>query len=185
MTRQNIMLDIETLDTSANAVVISIGAVGFKFDGSRQTFPFYRSIAYQDQINIRRHVSASTLEFWSAQSDEARGAAFDGKDRLETGYALQELTAFIERHDEPLIWAYPACFDLSIMEDLYEDFGEDIPWHHRDRRCARTLYSLAGNPDFDHKGHVLAHHPVSDCQVQITQAHVAYQTLKRVGPNIA
>lgn len=185
MTQQHIMLDIETLDTTARAVVISIGAVAFTLEGGARSFPFYRTVAYDDQIAKGRRISADTLKFWNAQSEEARGAAFGGV-RVHTEFCLRELTEFVStRFSEPLIWAYPAAFDLAIMEDLYTDFGMDIPWSHRAKRCARTLYSLAGNPSFKHEGHVLPHHPVSDCQVQITQMRVALEHIKYHGVNIA
>lgn len=188
MTRQHIMLDIETLDTTARAVVISIGAVGFTFDGGAQSFPYYRALDYNVQIRRGRSISQSTLHFWSQQNGAARGAAFNGT-RTPTTESLHELAAFITRfsgmHGDPLIWAYPASFDLAILEDLYTQFDITIPWGHRDKRCARTLYSLAGEPDFEHKGHIEPHHPVSDCQVQITQAIISVGEIKRIGVNIA
>lgn len=188
MPRQHIMLDIETLDTTARAVVISIGAVAFTFQGGAKTFPFYRGIAYDDQIRMGRHISQSTLKFWNDQSEEARGAAFGGT-RTPTEEVLAELAEFITRHRvgelRPHIWAFPACFDLAILEDLYSGYGDVAPWGHRDRRCARTLYSLAGSPAFEHEGHILPHHPVSDCQVQITQARRSIGRLKNVGPDIS
>ena len=189
MTRQHIMIDIETLDTTARAVVLSIGAVAFSFEGGQQTFPFYRALDYDDQLAIGREVSQSTLHFWSQQSDKARGAAFDGT-RTDTVEVLHELGVFIaERsHGEggrPLIWAYPAAFDLAVLEDLYGQFDVGVPWKHRNHRCVRTLYSLAGNPDFEHKGVVEAHHPVSACQVQITQAIRSVEVLNVSNVNIA
>lgn len=186
---KHIMIDIETLDTTARAVVISIGAVAFGFQTGAQTYPFYRGMAYDDQIRMGRMMSQSTLKFWSEQPDEARAAAFGG-DRVPTEVVLKELGEFIKRHrdgdtDRPLVWAYPASFDFAILEDLYRDYNSFAPWGHRDRRCARTLYSLAGNPSFSHEGDLIPHHPVSDCQVQITQAIVSVGEIKRLGVNIS
>jgi len=186
MTRQHFMIDIETLDTTARAVVLSIGAVAFTFNGGEQAFPFYRGIAYDDQLKRGRSASQSTLQFWNQQSEAARGAAFNGI-RTPTEEVLVELNDFINARDgqDALVWAYPASFDIAILKDLYEDYEMEVPWHYRNVRCLRTLYSLAGNPSFSHEGHILPHHPVSDCQVQITQAIVSVGEIKRLGVNIS
>lgn len=176
---EHIMLDIETLDTANSAVVLSIGAVKFSFEKGADTSlaPFFRSLKYDDQMEYGRTVSESTLQFWMAQSEEARGAAFNGV-RTGTTEALTELTEFITAGvTDPMVWAKPACFDLSIMEDLFKDYRMDAPWGHRNRRCLRTLYDVAGSPDYKHEGHIIPHHPVSDCQVQITEAMVSYKKI--------
>lgn len=184
---QNVMIDIETIDTTARAVVISIGAVAFTFPNGGQPAPFFRALKYDDQLRLGRRVSDSTLSFWSKQSDEARGAAFRGLNKVDTVEALHELDDWLKMrtNDNSLMWAYPAAFDLAILEDLYTDFNMIIPWGHRAKRCARTLASLAGNPKYDEPSGLIPHHPVSDCHNQIAQAQEAVRTIHTAGVNIS
>lgn len=181
-----IMIDIETIDITARAVVISLGAVAFTFERGAQAQPFFRALKYDDQLRLGRRVSDSTLSFWSKQTDGAREAAFRGF-KVDTMEALHELDDWLKTrtHEGSLVWAYPAAFDLAILEDLYTDFGMTIPWSHRTKRCARTLAHLAGNPQYDEPPSLIPHHPVSDCHNQIAQAQEAVRTINTAGINMS
>ena len=62
----HIMIDIETLATTPDAVVMSVGAV--KFDPTSDQPPTSKTLWRPDideQTERDRHVSESTLEWWS------------------------------------------------------------------------------------------------------------------------
>ena len=70
----DIMLDIETLDTSPSAIVLSIGAVKFNSVGLGDTF--YVRLDSDPQLALGRTQSEATLTWWAGQSDAARKEAF-------------------------------------------------------------------------------------------------------------
>jgi exodeoxyribonuclease VIII len=69
----NLMLDIETLGTGPEAIVTSIGAVFFDPHSGQVGAEFYRELNFQDQIDIGRKPTQSTIQFWFSQPREAQG----------------------------------------------------------------------------------------------------------------
>ena len=62
------MLDLETLSTENNAVVLTIG--GCKFNPFKDTEPFEKvhlKIDTTEQIERGRHIEDSTLKWWGTQ----------------------------------------------------------------------------------------------------------------------
>ena len=67
----NIMLDLETLSTNTNAVILSIGMAAFTIEkGIFDTF--YVNLDIDNQITNGGHISADTLIWWMKQTDDAR-----------------------------------------------------------------------------------------------------------------
>lgn len=118
---RNIMVDIETLSTEANAVVLGIGAVLFDPHGDQyeytpgsakanalldnpeyggtlpyDIFPmcFERTIDIQSCLDVGMAVSGGTLKWWSEQADEARKPAFAGEDNLRE--VINDFTDFVK-----------------------------------------------------------------------------------------
>ena len=68
---QNVMVDIETLGTSSNSVILSIGAVEFDNENLGAEFE-----VYIDPESCTDHglvIDAPTVMWWLGQSNEARG----------------------------------------------------------------------------------------------------------------
>lgn len=144
MTRE-CMVDLETLDVTPAAAIVSIGAViinpyaeEFAVLGS-----YYKvlHIAGQD-----REIDEDTLAFWMKQSDEARAVFQTPKE--EKVYLHDMLPEFGEflgfdsvgtTMSIDKIWSKPSWFDLSIIGHACSQFGEAIPWQHRQGMCFRTL----------------------------------------------
>ena len=89
------MLDLETLSTRPNAVILTIGAVKFDpFGGEVNTEKgLYYRINVDEQIAIDRHVMESTVEWWGKQAEEVREEALGDTDRV----SLEEFTAGLNR----------------------------------------------------------------------------------------
>lgn len=138
MDYQNIMLDIETLDTTPSAVVLSIGAVKFNVEGIGETF--YATLRASEQDS--RTQSASTLEWWSKQSPEAKAAVFPPHGAAESvRSALARFVAFFD-HDKYDVWGNGAAFDNVIVKHLLAQYGLECPWRYSGDRCFRTLKAL-------------------------------------------
>ncbi len=59
---KDIMLDLETLGTTADAVILSIGAVKFNLEtGKIDDEGFYRSVSVESNLDLGRRISEDTL----------------------------------------------------------------------------------------------------------------------------
>lgn len=161
------MLDIETLGTGPESIVISIGAVFFDPHSGQIGAEFYRKLNFQDQIDKGRKPTQSTVEFWLNQSKEAQ-VVFSEKG-INTSPALGEFRDFVEANssfDKCKPWGNGPSFDLTILESLFKDFGLSHPWHFRNVRCLRTFKEYIYNgKDLTREG--IYHHALDDCKHQI------------------
>lgn len=132
-----ISLDIETLSTNKNAVVLTIGATTISLDGSAEK-TFYARLDPQEQIDMGRHVSASTIIWWMQQSRVAQEAAFTGR-TLKAATALEALSAWLAEEGNPPVYTNGPAFDAAILESLAEDLKMRAPWTHRQNRDLRTV----------------------------------------------
>ncbi|HEY7823714.1 MAG TPA: 3'-5' exonuclease [Acidimicrobiia bacterium] len=136
-----ISLDIETLSTHKNAVVLSIGACTVSLNGERRQ-DFHCRLDAQSQIDAGRHVSASTLAWWMNQNPVAKLAAFEGEG-LPVDHALTALRTWITHQGNPPVWTKGPAFDGAILESLAEDWGLKPCWPYRDHRDLRTIEEAA------------------------------------------
>lgn len=134
---RNIMLDLETLSTQPNATIVSIGAVRFD-EKNIDDDGFYAVLDLQQQIDLGRHVSGSTLEWWAGQSEEAR-AVFKAPKKAIID-ALDEFGDFIG--DNALIWGNGSDFDNVALGSLYDAVNLRRPWNYAAGRCFRTIKNL-------------------------------------------
>lgn len=157
MTIHDFSLDIETLSTAKNAVVLSIGAVYVNTivrDNHAIVFPheFYRIITVQDQIKNGRAVDYDTLKWWMKQPAHVRDDTFEGmgdRQAVTLGTALIDLTVWSERlaqGGKRNFWAKGVGFDGAILESAYTGPGkmtdvEVIPF--RDWQEVRTMERMS------------------------------------------
>jgi hypothetical protein len=172
-----LMLDLETLDTTNSAVVLSVGAVLFsteKYAGGRLFWDvedrFYRILDIQQQLDAKRTVSQSTLLWWLRQDSTARAEAFHPV-RQDVEQTLEELCDFSKGHLITKFWANPTTFDYPIWEDLALTFQSAVPWNYNQKYDVRTAVSEAKYSAKDHVATVpivgVAHTPIYDCEWQI------------------
>ena len=136
----NVMVDLETLDTSPTGVIVSIGAVEFAAHGRGREF--YSVLNIQDQLELGRTISASTLAWWMKQGPEARKVFQEEPHRLWE--ALEEFSQWLkECEGTPRIWGNGASFDNSMLSHCYHSAKVDQPWKFTNDACYRTLKSLA------------------------------------------
>lgn len=134
----NIMIDTETLGTTADAVILSIGAVRFSMDGVIEPSGFYASLSIDSQPN--RRIQEDTLMWWMEQSEEARKVFKEPKMTLEA--ALTELRDFI--NDDDFVWSNGASFDIPMLEHAFKEHDLTCPWKFWNSRCVRTYRGLPG-----------------------------------------
>lgn len=167
----NLMLDIETLGTDEDAIVISIGAVFFNPRTGELGGEFYHKLSFQDQIDLGRRPTQGAIEFWLNQSKEAQ--AVFSEEGLGTEQALKKFREFVLENSEEgkcKPWGNGPSFDITIMETLFKDFRVEFPWRFWNVRCLRTFkeYIYKGT-DLEREG--IYHHALDDCKHQIKIVH--------------
>jgi hypothetical protein len=174
------MIDLETLSTRANAVIVEVGYSLFETQGSgvNQSGRWNLRLEEQiDSVHMLRDVSTSTLMWWLDQSKEAQESAFKGLPKYTIQEFLAEFQEVIPWHNIQAVWCKGLTFDLPMLEDLHKQYGKLVPWHYRTPRDMRTLTWLAGMSSADHVKPTLAHSAESDC---IAQAQTVQMALKKL-----
>lgn len=187
-----IMLDIETASTAPNAMILTIGAIGFNhLTGKHIGEPFYRKI---DLNSYKKYgtftFDAETLAWWAIQEDEARKEAFCGNDRISILQTLQEFVSWYnittQEAKKVYVWSHGASFDIPILSFAFNTVGITIPWQFWNIRCTRTLFDDA---KFDYRTVGLvpvkeviypAHHALGDVARQIEGVKICKNILKRL-----
>ena len=165
---KNVMVDLETLGTSSNAVIIAIGAVEFCKDAGLGR-SFYEVIDPQSCVDQGLKIDVSTVMWWMKQSDAAR-AAFDQPNRHMNAVLLEFALWF---PGGAALWGNGATFDNVILNNAYESARIKRPWERWSDRCYRTLKNLRPDIKLDRDG--THHHALDDAK---TQALHAIQILK-------
>ena len=163
----DVMIALETLSTRPDAAIIQIGAVLFEPKSGGKILnskAFDCHILVQDGCGVIDH---STLAFWLQEKSAARMGEKLEEEAVPLPQALQEFIGWpsefnlgVPWGDIGAVWAKPSNFDLSILASAFARFGIDPPWDHRKTRCARTLFSITGEPEIDWGGFV--HHDAKD-----------------------
>jgi exodeoxyribonuclease VIII len=169
------MIDIETLATSPDSVVLTVGAI--KFDPFEDTIGddgFYMRLDVDEQSELDRHIDESTVEWWGKQAEDVREEALGDHDRQELTVFAAALNKFLVGSKK--IWAQGPVFDIVILENLYRQIGIPTPWSYWQIRDSRTLFGVHGDPR--EKGKAGLHNALEDC---ISQAGAVQQVYKKAG----
>lgn len=137
---KHVMLDLETLGTTSDAVIMSIGAVKFDLESDRiDDAGFYASVSVESNLDLRRVINESTLMWWLKQEPAAQAVFHEPKQTLEQ--SLCELSDWFDRDDYE-IWANGASFDTPMVEHAFRQIKMDAPWRYNASRCFRTYKAL-------------------------------------------
>lgn len=144
-----VMLDLETLSSNPNAVIVSIGAVAFTPDGLVPGTEFYAVLARGDQVSYGREIDPKTVDWWLQQSEEARAVFRANPDAPDlvlaqfSHYLGQICGAAGSPPFDVELWGYGSDFDNIVLGSLYTALGLQRPWTYRNNRCYRTLLNIA------------------------------------------
>jgi len=137
---KHVMIDLETLGTTADAVIMSIGAVKFDLESNAiDDAGFYASISIESNQSYGRVIDEGTLLWWLNQSAEARQVFTEPKQSLDAGLAA--LSDWLG-HNKRYVWSNGASFDIPMLEHAYRKLGWEAPWEFWNSRCVRTYKSL-------------------------------------------
>jgi len=178
--KQDIMIDLETLDVLPTATVLTIGAVKFDINGDDVDYPdcekFYLKVDIDSCDELGLTVSPSTLEWWGNQSKEAQEEAFDPEGRVNITDAMNQLYKFC--WGARRVWSHGAGFDLVILEHIFAKIEKACPWQFWQARDTRTLYDLGIDAD---RPPVLKHHALEDAWNQAVGVQNVVKGLRQKG----
>ena len=176
----DIMIDLETLNTTTDSAILTIGAVKFDpFDRDQLDITktrmdvFYEKVDLDSCDKLGLTTSDDTIEWWSKQSQDAQDAAFDPEGRLDIEEAFNRLYKFC--WGAKRVWSNGACFDIMICEHVFRKIGKAVPWNFWEIRDVRTAFDLGIDPK---RPPVLAHHALEDAWNQAVGIQNVYNTLR-------
>lgn len=173
----DVMIDLETLATSPDAAILTIGAVKFDPFGDEvnnpTATPFYCRVDLDSCNRLGLVTSEDTINWWSQQSKEAQEEAFSENDRVDIVNAFEQLYKFC--WGSKRVWSHGAAFDIVICEHIFKKIGKAIPWNFWSVRCTRTLFDIGINPE---RPPVLKHHALEDAWNQTVGVQNVFKRLR-------
>lgn len=177
MPNTDVMIDLETLATSTDAAILTIGAVKFDPYGKDVEEPamdsFYVKVDLDSCDELGLAVNDDTIAWWSQQSKEAQAEAFEGTDRIHIRDAFDQLYKFC--WGAKRVWSNGAAFDVPICETVYKRLNKAVPWSFWQVRDVRTAFDLGIDPK---RPPVLAHHALQDAWNQAVGIQNVYTILR-------
>lgn len=171
---KHVMIDLETLGTTADSVILSVGAVKFDLESDKiDDAGYYASVSIESNTDAGRAIDESTLVWWLSQSKEAQAVFTEPKQTLES--ALVGLSDWLG-HNKRCVWSNGASFDIPMLEHAYKKFGWQPPWEFWNSRCVRTYRSL---PQAKHVAKpVNDHNALRDAVNQVRNVQAIHALLK-------
>ena len=167
------MIDLETLSTNPDAVILTVG--GVKFDPHSSMNPYndlYFRVDVDSQTNLGRHVMQDTLDWWGKQPAEITEEALGDKDRISLDDMIKQINKFSVGED--VFWCQGPLFDYAILQNIYSQLGHPVPWQYWQIRDSRTLFSLVPREREKREG---LHNALEDCKFQAKKVQRVYRQL--------
>lgn len=161
MDQKDLMIDIETLATTPDAAVVTIGACMFALDGGAEQ-PITERKLLQASIASNetwgRRIAGDTLEWWFKQDPAALRGLIEGQvTNLKNALTQLRLWADSETTYRPArIWANDPDFDLVILQSAFRTCDVQWPWHFSIHRSMRTAGEFAYPNDRERKAVIKA-----------------------------
>jgi len=169
---KHLMIDMETMAVSPNAVVLSLGAVHFDPYSSDIMDEIYFKIDLDDQDKLGREIDPNTIDWWSKQDPGIMEEAFSPDGRLPLVTAIDQFHKFAWGCGA--FWSHGATFDLVIIENIYRQLGKPIPWQYWQLRDTRTLFDLGHDPEMPKES---KHDALADAKRQAIGVQNIYRKL--------
>ena len=172
------MIDIETLSTRLDTVILTLGGVKFDPYSKEEPFdPIYLRIDVDEQLAAGRICDDHTLAWWLKQDPEVREEAIGEEDRIPMLDALKQFHAWVLHTDT--IWSNGSVFDIMIMENFYMMNEWFHPWEHWRIRDVRTVFNMGMSPGTDRDNQ---HNALADADQQAQGIQNIFAELKIAAP---
>lgn len=161
---KDVMIDLETLSTETDAVVLSIGAVMFDIEKIELGKTFYSTLSIQSQLDAGRKISESTLLWWLNQDKGALRSSLENPHNPSE--VLEKFSSWLKDNSSPSPWGHGAGFDITIMESMFKTYDFEIPWSYRQPMDLRTFARFVGKGKKIKVEKGVAHNALDDAVAQ-------------------
>jgi exodeoxyribonuclease VIII len=167
---RHLMVDLETLATSPDAAILTIGAVLFDPYSTRIYDKLYMRVDLDSTTALGMKIDDSTIEWWSKQSAAAQEEAFSEENRIPITEAIEKFHKFAWNSEA--FWSHGSIFDINILDTYYRALKKAPPWNYWQVRDTRTVFDLGYDPELPK---VTAHNALEDANAQA----IGVQTVMR------
>ena len=185
----HIMIDLETLGKTTDAVVTELSAVAFKVTGEIVS-DFSVFISKEDQVtNYGRTICPETIAWWESQTAEARKIQEDGaKEAVPLLIAMMKFEEWVQRTNanfhsnvqelpSPIAWGNGISFDLGKIHSMMETNDMSVPWDYWAEADVRTIHKLVPHHKQNMEFIGTPHFGLDDCKHQIRYLTAGNQEL--------
>jgi hypothetical protein len=174
----DVMIDIETLSTNSNAIILTIGAVKFNRNTELPCLEdcdtFYRRINIDSCKILGMHSDNTTEKWWYTQDEKTRYEALLNPDRQSITNVLLDFSKWYK--GSKYIWGHGDDFDCVILNNAYKASKIKAPWQFWNTRDTRTVFDLA-NIHINDISVTEAHHALHDAYRQVKCILLAFNKL--------
>ena len=164
MNMTDCMIDLETLGNTPQTPVISLGAVFFNPETKQMGPTFYMAIDVSEQIDRGRKPTGDTIKWWLSQSDAAKRVFHE--QAKPAAFVLQTFATWLKANNpKAFVWGNGSTFDISILEDMYRDYKQPLPFGYTKVMDLRTFKRFKGSKEQIKKSGV-AHNALDDALAQ-------------------
>jgi hypothetical protein len=170
----NVMLDIETLGTNVDSIVLQVSLVRFDRQGNiGESLSLCLNVGEQESLGLKK--DDSTIEWWNNTNPELfKRLLFEGVASLSD--SLNQISSFFQYGD--VLWCH-ATFDAPILSNLFKITQKRIPWKYTNVRDIRTLVDLSHLNLSDYNWvKEKTHDALDDCKFQIKYCCDAFKRLR-------
>lgn len=178
---RGLMIDIETLATTPDAIVTQVAVVGFNLQTGALTNHSYRDgFSVKEQLNLNREFSDDAF-LWLLNQKEATldsiANTIQANQSTDLRTKMLDLGHYINgclHEGVTEVWARGISFDIPILESLWNRFDIAVPWDYYQLRDLRTFCELLGVKKDDVRVDTefvpeAPHSALYDCHWQINQ----------------
>jgi hypothetical protein len=176
-----IMLDMETLATGIQPVILTIGACKFDPVGDEIKRPemevLYLRLDIESQTAVGREINDDTIAWWGRQTPEAQEEALGDGTPDNPRYTLTEAMDRLYKfcRGAKTVWSNGSVADIIWAESAYRQVQQANPWKFWEIRDCRTAYDLGINPNMPP---VTAHNALEDAINQAIGIQNVFRTLQ-------
>lgn len=180
-------IDLETLGTNEDAVILSLGAVVFNInevdsieDLETENRIFYAKFELGSQVAAGRTIDPDTVMWWMRQGAQAR-QAFEVGEWGDPAVVLSRFASWLESWGVTHLWGNGSGFDCNKTWSLAKTFGIELGgdpknprtgwWNDSDLRTLKRAAKLIAGYDGKDIPRGLEHHALADAvyQAQVAQ----------------
>jgi len=163
----DLMLDLETMGTEMDAVIVQIGACYFERSFGHILGEFLINVDMNSCIDWGLSISPSTVWWWKKQSKEAQDA-LKTPEPVKLEDAVEAFRAFTQENDSGhncFLWCHPN-FDEPILKNAFNACGTNFPFKYYAVRDVRTAVDLSGIDISEVVQNGTHHNALDDCKYQ-------------------